>query len=80
MTDRNPLIETSPEDTLLNLHTVLALVHDLHSHDQFVDMQSRKNMNIAISLVLKCTNDALEYEIGRLESRQQNMKPYQFEA
>jgi hypothetical protein len=80
MTDRNPLIEKNPEDTLLNLHTVLTLVHDLHSHDQFIEIQSQKNMNIAISLILKCTNDALEYEMNRIELRQNNVKSYQFEA
>ena len=62
-----------------NLHTVLTLVHDMHSHDQFVDIHSKKNMSIAISLILKCTNDALEYEISRIESRQ-NVKQYKFEA
>jgi hypothetical protein len=55
-------------------------VHDLHSHDQLVELQSKKNMNIAISLILKCTNDALEHEINRLELRQENAKPYHFEA
>jgi hypothetical protein len=80
MTDHNPLIEKNSEDTLLNLHTVLTFVHDLHSHDQLVELQSKKNMNIAISLILKCTNDALEHEINRLELRQENAKPYHFEA
>jgi hypothetical protein len=78
MNDRNPLIETSPEDTLLNLHTVLTLVHDLHNHDQFIDMKNNKS--IAISLILKCTNDALEYEIARIESQQRPKGTYKFEA
>ncbi|TDF39831.1 hypothetical protein EYS14_10065 [Alteromonadaceae bacterium M269] len=81
MTERNPLIETHPEDTLINLHTVVTLIQDLHTNDQFMDLLSdNKNMHIALSLILKCTNDALEYEISRIEALQRNKGSFVFEA
>ncbi|TDF35520.1 hypothetical protein EYS14_19065 [Alteromonadaceae bacterium M269] len=67
MTDRNPLIEATPEDTLLNIHSVLTLIQELHGNPDFSSMPNSRIGHCGLALILKCTNEALNYEIGRLE-------------
>jgi hypothetical protein len=67
MSDRNPLIEISTEDTLLNIHSVLVFIQEFHNNDEFSSTKSGRIDHCGISLILKCANEALNYEIDRLE-------------
>lgn len=69
MNDRNPLIENSPEDTLLNIHSVLVFMQEFHAESEFDQTPDNKINHSGLSLILKCTNEALYYEMDRLEKK-----------
>jgi hypothetical protein len=81
MQNRNPLIEDNTEETLLNIHSVLTFIRELHTDNALDENPNDKIHHIGLSLILKCTNDALYYEIDRLEkSDSDSFKTTIFEA
>jgi hypothetical protein len=69
MNDRNPLVEAAPEDTLLNIHSVLTFIQEIHDNNELNNVTKSRIDHCWLSLILKCTNEALNYEIDRLEKR-----------
>ncbi len=64
---QNALIEEHPEDTLVNIQSVLLFLQYLHSDLATSDATPSPISHHGLSLILKCSNDALAYEMDRLE-------------
>lgn len=68
----NPLIAEKSADTLLNVYAVNKFLSEYLDEQQFKDLPTKVNSEIAIGLVISCTNSALQYEIERLEELDNN--------
>lgn len=71
MQNRNPLIEDNTEETLLNIHSVLLFLQHQKPSSEPNKIPNDQINQIGLSLILKCTNEALFYEIDRLEKDEQ---------
>jgi NADPH-dependent 7-cyano-7-deazaguanine reductase QueF len=74
MKDKNPLIEQSPEDTLVNIHSVLLFVQEFHAESEFNENTDNRIYYSGLSLIIKCVNEALYYEMDRLEKSDKKPK------
>ena len=65
----NPLVEQHPVDTLVQIQNVLTFVQDYVTHTTHQPDTSAKEVQINTGhyAVLKLVNDALDYEVERLE-------------
>ncbi|MCY7297061.1 hypothetical protein [Alteromonas sp. a30] len=68
----NSLIEAHTEDTLINIQTILAFIQDLHTNLALSDAQPSPALHHGLSLILKCTEDAITHEINKLEGIRAN--------
>lgn len=64
---KNSLIEESTEETLINVQTILAFIQDLHANLALSGAHSTPTLHHGLSLVLKCAEEAITYELNRLE-------------
>lgn len=68
-TPNNPLVEQHPVDTLVQIQNVLSFLQDyITQSTEQADTNAKKvQINTGHYSVLKLVNDALDYEIERLE-------------
>lgn len=66
--NHNSLIEDKTEGTLINIQSMLLFLQKLHANLAVGEMLSSSSFHHGELLILKCSYDALVYEIDRLES------------
>lgn len=69
---QNSLIEDHTEETLINIQTILAFTQELHTNLGLSDAHSTPALHLGLSLVLKCAEEAITYEIDKLETAKAN--------
>ena len=67
---KNSLIEDQTEATLINVQSILYLVKEVHSKLALLDEYTSPSLHLALSTALKCAEDAVVYEIDKLEGDQ----------
>lgn len=67
-TYRNPLIEQSPIDTLMNIEQVVTFLEDYHLINSQPDAPDQANTHNGLFWILRTVNQAIEFEIERMDS------------
>lgn len=79
--NQNPLIEEHSEETLINIQTILIFIQDMHTKLAISDGETIPSVNHGLSLILKCAEGAITYEINKLEMiRAKEAAPFIFKA
>lgn len=69
MPDTNPLIQASTIDTLSNVRCMLVFIADLHRSVES-EWHDGTDANLGAYLSLRCAEQAIHYEISRLQQTQ----------
>ena len=67
---KNPLIQEDVVDTLTNVRQVLSLLEDFHLNASAPDANSQKDSHCGLFWVLRCTKQALDMELERIDKKQ----------
>lgn len=66
-TYRNPIIQDNPVDTLTNIEQVITFLQDYHLSSSQPDSPQQSDSHSGLFWVLQSVNQAIEFELARLE-------------